>query len=270
MIGAVTLTAIAVAFAGVFGMQSIRSAQRHGPLRVVFEGGSVSGLRQGGPVNFNGVPVGRITSIKLDSPRRTIVMVALNNTAPIRKDTAAGIEFQGLTGLATVSLVGGAPSAPPVPVDQDGIPVLTADLSDAESIVETLHNVDSMLVSNESTIKDDLRSLESNTAGLNAEGAEIGATMDQVDNALAALDRGVTKIEDMAPGLVDGKADELLEKLKSLRESSDAFKEKSARFIDSSSRTLRDVSSAAKDMSRKFDPEGTPASRRPPRGQAQQ
>ena len=72
----------------------------------------------------------------------------LDNSAPIRKDTVAGIEFQGLTGVAAVSLIGGAPSAPPVPLDSDGIPVLTADLSDAESIVDTLHSVDRTIVSN--------------------------------------------------------------------------------------------------------------------------
>ncbi|MFX4481951.1 hypothetical protein ABTA99_19985, partial [Acinetobacter baumannii] len=69
-------------------------------------------------------------------------LVMLDNAAPLRKDTVAGIEYQGLTGVAAISLIGGAPSAPPVPLDADGIPVLTADLSDAESIVETLHTVD--------------------------------------------------------------------------------------------------------------------------------
>lgn len=153
VIGTATLAVIAVAFGGVLGVQKWRTLQSRSQLRVVFEGGSASGLRRGGPVNFDGVPAGQILSIKLDNPRKVVALVMLDNSAPIRKDTVAGIEFQGLTGVAAVSLIGGAPSAPPVPLDSDGIPVLTADLSDAESIVDTLHSVDRTIVSNAPAIR---------------------------------------------------------------------------------------------------------------------
>ena len=46
--------------------------------------------------------------------------------APIRKDTLVGLEFQGLTGVAAISLKGGEEAAPGVPLDEDGVPVLTA------------------------------------------------------------------------------------------------------------------------------------------------
>ena len=42
-IGAVTLTAIAVAFAGFLGFRKIHAVAQRGPLRIVFEG-SASGL----------------------------------------------------------------------------------------------------------------------------------------------------------------------------------------------------------------------------------
>src|SRR6516164_4858150 len=188
MIGTVTLLAIAVAFGGLLGVQKWRAIQSRSQLRVVFEGGSASGLRRGGPVNFDGVPAGQIVSIKLDNPRKIVALVMLDNTAPIRKDTVAGIEFQGLTGVAAISLIGGAPSAPPVPLDEDGIPMLTADLSDAESIVDTLHNVDRVIVSNEAAIKDGLRTFENYTADLRGKGDEIDAVMLKVDNAFAGFD----------------------------------------------------------------------------------
>ena len=264
VIGTVTLAVITAALTGLFGMRKIRSAQQLSPLRVVFEGGSVSGLRAGGPVNFNGVPVGRIISINLDSPRRVITLVTLNKGAPIRKDTAAGIEFQGLTGIATISLIGGAPSAPPVPPDQDGIPVLTADLSDAESAVEIVQNVGRMIASNEAAIKEGLRTFETYTADLKSDGAEIGAIMDKTGAALAGFDRAVVKIENVAPGIADGKANEVFEKLKSLRELSDTLKKKSVGFAATSHHTLLDVDNSANSMSRKFDPQGTAPVLRPP------
>jgi phospholipid/cholesterol/gamma-HCH transport system substrate-binding protein len=231
-------------------------------LRVVFEGGSASGLRRGGPVNFDGVPAGQILSIKLDNPRKVVVLVMLDNTAPIRKDTAAGIEFQGLTGVAAVSLIGGAPSAPPVPLDTDGIPVLIADLSDAETIVDTLHSVDRTIVSNAPAIKEGLRTFEDYTADLRSKGGEIDSVMAKVDTAFAGFDKTVTKIEGVVPGFVDGKADELLEKIKGLHELADTMKKKSASFLEDTRRSLLDVSEAANKMSGTPGPAAAP---RPPR-----
>jgi phospholipid/cholesterol/gamma-HCH transport system substrate-binding protein len=259
VIGSITLVAIAAAFAGLLGVQKYRAVQSRGQLRVVFEGGSASGLRKGGPVNFDGVPAGQIISIKLESPRKIVALVSLDNSAPIRKDTVAGIEFQGLTGIAAISLIGGAPSAPPVPLDADGVPVLTADLSDAESIVDTLHNVDRMIVSNESSIKDGLRSFESYTEGLKGKGQEMDAVMDKADKAFAGFDTAVTKVEGIVPGFVDGKADELFAKMKDLRELADGMKKKSAAFMEEGRKTLADISESANKMS------GVPVAPRPPR-----
>jgi phospholipid/cholesterol/gamma-HCH transport system substrate-binding protein len=265
MIGTVTLAVIAVAFGGLLGVQKYRAIQSRSQLRVVFEGGSASGLRRGGPVNFDGVPAGQIISIKLDSPRKIVALVMLDNAAPIRQDTVAGIEFQGLTGVAAISLVGGAPSAPPVPLDEDGIPVLTADLSDAESIVETLHNVDRVIVGNEAAIKDGSRAFESYTADLKGKGAEIDAVMAKVDKAFAGFDSAVTKIEGVMPGFAEGKADELFEKVKGLRELAEGMKKKSAVFMEEGRKTLLDISEAANKMTGKFDPQGAPAPAPPPR-----
>ncbi|WP_407186176.1 MlaD family protein [Bradyrhizobium centrosematis] len=253
VIGTVTLAVIAVAFGGLLGVQKWRTIQSRSQLRVVFEGGSASGLRRGGPVNFDGVPAGQILSIKLDSPRRIVALVMLDNTAPIRKDTVAGIEFQGLTGVAAISLIGGAPTAPPVPLDSDGIPVLTADLSDAESIIETLHSVDRTIVSNAPAIKDGLRTFEDYTADLRSKGSEIDSVMAKVDSAFAGFDKAVTKIEGVVPGFVDGKADELFEKVQGLHELADMMKKKSASYIEDIRRSLLDVSETANKMS------GTPA-----------
>lgn len=261
VIGTATLAVIALAFGGLLGVQKWRTIQSRSQLRVVFEGGSASGLRRGGPVNFDGVPAGQILSIKLDNPRKIVALVMLDNTAPIRKDTVAGIEFQGLTGVAAISLVGGAPSAPPVPLDSDGIPVLTADLSDAESIVETLHSVDRTIVSNAPAIKEGLRTFENYTADFKAKGDEIDSVMAKVDSAFAGFDKAVTKIEGVVPGFVDGKADELFEKIKGLRELANTMKKKSASYIEDIRRSLLDVSEAANKMA------GTPvaAPPRPPR-----
>jgi len=258
LIGGGMLAAIALAFAGMLAVQKLRSAQQRSPIRIVFDG-SASGLRRGGPVNFDGIQAGEILSIKLENPRRIVVLATLDKSAPIRKDTVVGIEFQGLTGIAAVSLVGGAPAAPPVPLDADGTPILTADLSDQESITDTLHNVDKVIVGNAGTIKDALLSFETYTASLKSKAETMDAMIDKADNVFAGFDSVVSKVEGAIPGLVDGKADELFEKLRGLRELADTFRKKSAVVFDEGRRTLLDISQGAQKMDRKFVPEAAGA-----------
>ena len=270
VIGGTTLAAIALAFAGMLTVQKLRSAQQRGPIRIVFDG-SASGLRRGGPVNFDGIQAGEILSIKLENPRRIVVLAMLDKSAPIRKDTVVGIEFQGLTGIAAISLVGGAPAAPPVPLDADGTPILTADLSEQQSMTDALHSVDRIIVSNAGAVKDALLSFETYTASLKSKAEAMDAMIDKADNVFAGFDSVMSKVEGSLPGLADGKADELYEKLRAFRELADTFRQKSATVIEDGRRTLLDISQGAQKMDRKFEPRagaaGTPQAVPPRRPQ---
>ena len=98
LIGAFTLAVVAAAFGFVFWFQNLGAAAQRVPLRIVFEG-AASGLRTGGNVNFNGIKIGEVTSIKLDDPKRVVVITNVDKSAPIRKDSLVGLEFAGLTGV---------------------------------------------------------------------------------------------------------------------------------------------------------------------------
>src|SRR3984893_1880418 len=243
MIGTTTLAVIAAAFTGFLGVQKIRSVRQQSPLRIVVDGGSASRLRRGGAVNFDGIQAGAIRSIKLENPRKIVVMAMLDNSAPIRKDTVVGIEFQGLTGVAAISLVGGAPSAPPVPLDADGVPRLTGDLREQpESVVDTLHRVDNFLIENRESIKDAMLSAETYTASLKSKADAIDRILGKADTAFAGFDSGMDRITNALPGFADGKAEELFEKMKSLRELADTYKKKVATFMDDGRKMLSDLS----------------------------
>jgi phospholipid/cholesterol/gamma-HCH transport system substrate-binding protein len=254
MIGTTTLVVIAMAFAGLLGFRKIHSIGQQSPLRIVFEG-SASGLRKGGNVHFDGVHVGEIKSLELDNPRKVVVLVMVDNSAPIRKDTVVGLEFQGLTGVAAISLTGGVATAPPVPLDEDGIPILTADLSETESIRDSLHNVDRILVGNESTLKDALLGFETYTASLADRGDVIAQIIGKADTAFARFDGAMDRIESTVPGLADGRPDDLLQKVKSIRELAESFNKRSAAFMQEGRRSLLDISQEATKVSRKFDPQ---------------
>jgi len=120
MIGTTTLAVIA---AGFIGFSPSRKSAACGS-KARFASCSTAAPRadaQGGAVNFDGIQAGEIRSIKLQNPRKIRSRVMLDGSAPIRKDTVVGIEFLGLTGVAAISLVGGASSAPPAPLDEDGV-----------------------------------------------------------------------------------------------------------------------------------------------------
>jgi phospholipid/cholesterol/gamma-HCH transport system substrate-binding protein len=263
VIGSTTLALIAAAFVGLLGYRKIHALQQQSPLRIVFEG-SASGLRKGGSVNFDGVQIGEIKSLKLDNPRKIVALVTVDSSAPIRKDTVVGVEFQGLTGLAAIALTGGAAAAAPVPLDEDGIPILTADLSEIESIRDTLHSVDRILVGNQSMVKDALLNFETYTASLASKGDAIESVMRKADDAFAGIDSAMGKVDNIVPGLANGKPDELFEKVKTIRELADSFNKKSAIVVEEGRRSLLDISEAAVKVTRKFDPQAVSVGNPPP------
>ena len=113
MIGTLTLALIAGSLGAFLGYQKFAGNKQQTPFRVIFEG-SASGLRKGGSVNFAGVRVGEVVSLKLDNPRRVVVLTMIDGNTPVRRDTQVGLEFQGLTGIAAVSFTGGTVDPPPL------------------------------------------------------------------------------------------------------------------------------------------------------------
>jgi phospholipid/cholesterol/gamma-HCH transport system substrate-binding protein len=269
MIGSTTLAVIAAAFIGFLGFRKIHGIQQQGPLRIIFEG-SASGLHNGGAVNFDGVQVGEIISLKLETPRKIVALTRVDNSAPIRKDTVVGLEFQGLTGVAAISLVGGAAAAPAVPLGEDGVPTLTADLSETESIRDTLHNVDRVLVNNQAVLKDGLLSFETYTASLASKGEAIDSIIRKAEGAFDSFDGAIARIDNIVPGLANGEDGELFQKVKSIRELADSFNKRSGAFMEEGRRSLLDISQAAIKVTRKFDPQAVSGDNPPPPRKPQQ
>jgi phospholipid/cholesterol/gamma-HCH transport system substrate-binding protein len=82
----------------------------------IYFNGSVTGLTDGSAVRYNGIPVGRVTSIQLDpeNPQRVRVTVQLSASTVVRSDAVASLEVQGITGGAFIEIAGGGNEAPPL------------------------------------------------------------------------------------------------------------------------------------------------------------
>lgn len=255
LIGAFTLAVIAAAFGFVLWFQSLHTAKLRSPLRVVFEG-PASGLRNGGSVVFNGIRVGEVMSVKLDNPRRVVALAMVENSAPIRKDTVVGLEFQGLTGVAAISLKGGDADAAPVPLDEDGVPVLTADPNALQDVTEairaTLQNINRIVADNQESVKNSLHNLETFTATLARNSGKIDDIVLKVDGVMGKADGVMTKTDSIMLGLnaLAGGKDgaELFQTVKSIHELAENLDKRAGALMADGRRTLADISRAVNNL----------------------
>jgi phospholipid/cholesterol/gamma-HCH transport system substrate-binding protein len=250
LIGSFTLAVIAAAVGFVLWFQSLHTTKQRSPLRVVFEG-PAAGLRNGGSVNFNGIRVGEVVSVKLDNPRRVVALAMIENNAPIRKDTLVGLEFQGLTGVAAISLKGGDEAAAPPPLDQDGIPTLTADPNKLQDVTEairgTLQNINKLVADNQEAVKNSLKNLEAFTTSLARNSEKIDGVMAKVDGVMLKADNLMLGLNTLAGGKDGG---ELFQAVKSIRELADDFDKRSGALMADGRRTLGDISRAVNNFDR--------------------
>lgn len=250
LIGSFTLAVIAAAVGFVLWFQSLHTTKQRSPLRVVFEG-PAAGLRNGGSVNFNGIRVGEVVSVKLDNPRRVVALAMIENNAPIRKDTLVGLEFQGLTGVAAISLKGGDEAAAPPPLDQDGIPTLTADPNKLQDVTEairaTLQNINKIVADNQESVKNSLKNLETFTNSLARNSERIDGVMAKVDGVMLKADSLMLGLNTLAGGKDGG---ELFQAVKSIRELAEDFDKRSGALMADGRRTLGDISRAVNNFDR--------------------
>jgi len=257
LIGSFTLAVIAAAFGFVLWFQSLHTTKARSPLRIIFEG-PAAGLRNGGSVTFNGIRIGEVMSVKLDNPRRVVALAMVENNAPLRKDTLVGLEFQGLTGVAAISLKGGEEAAPPVPLDEDGVPVLTADPNALQDVTEairgTLQNINRVVADNQQAVKNSLHNLETFTASLARNAKKIDDVMLKADGVVLKVDGVMAKADNLMLGLntlAGGKdGSELFLAVKSIRELAEDFDKRSGALMTDGRRTLGDISRAVNNLDR--------------------
>jgi phospholipid/cholesterol/gamma-HCH transport system substrate-binding protein len=187
LVGLFAVVVIAAGFFFVYWLNNTGGLGERAIYRVRFEG-SVAGLRPGAAVLFNGIRVGDVTRLQLnaDNPSEVLVTISVERTTPVRADTKAGIDFQGLLGAASVSLVGGTAGATP-PASRSGEPpVLAADPAASRDLTgaarETLRRLDKVLTENADPLHDTLTSLRTFSGAL-------AGNADRVDTILSGLER---------------------------------------------------------------------------------
>ncbi|MGB8273779.1 MAG: MlaD family protein [Alphaproteobacteria bacterium] len=75
--------------------------------------GSITGLKNGSVVSYRGISVGQVVDIEIDPENidRVIVTIEVQARTPVRTDTVASVEIQGLAGVPYILLSGGTQAA---------------------------------------------------------------------------------------------------------------------------------------------------------------
>lgn len=98
---------------------------------IVFMEG-VRGLSRGSAVQYNGLRVGEVRMLRLDSNdmQRVRARVSIQAAIPIHEDTKARLALAGITGQSVVELSGGTPNSPLLETASgDDLPVIVASPS---------------------------------------------------------------------------------------------------------------------------------------------
>jgi len=191
--GAFTLTVIFGVFGFIYWVQTIGGGGERATYRVVFAG-SVSGLHTGAAVLFDGMRVGDVTKLALDphDPRKVVALISLDPSVPMRADTKVTLEFQGLTGLAQVSLTGGTADAARVVADGGGLPTIYADPNAGADVTQAARNVlsriDALVADNETVLRASLQNIETVTSTLARNSERLDKVMAGVENLTGSGD----------------------------------------------------------------------------------
>ena len=161
VIGLFVLAAIGAVFGFVYWLHTTAGLTARSIYMVRYEN-TVSGLLPGAAVLFNGIRVGEVTELRLNPalPRQILATIAVAPDTPIRPDTHAGLEFQGLTGVPVVALEGGSDAPAVWP---GGLRMLAADplagQSMSQAARDALRRVDSVLAENAQPLRETIANL---------------------------------------------------------------------------------------------------------------
>ena len=106
----------------------------------IFFKGSVSGLKEGNAVRYRGIPVGVVTSMEInpDNVEEVRVTIEIPQKTPVKEDTAAALEYQGITGVGYIELSGGTHKAPLLAAKAgQARPVIPSKPSQLQELIDT-------------------------------------------------------------------------------------------------------------------------------------
>ncbi|MFT3757873.1 MlaD family protein [Thauera sp.] len=236
LIGLFTLLVVGAALVFALWLGKSHSDTQFHAYDIVFQE-AVSGLSKGSTVEFNGIKVGDVSSLRLDpkDPHRVIARVRVDSEAPVRSDTQARLVPAGITGISIIRLSSGDDAnSVSLPVG-DEVPEIVATpspltklMADGEDVMVNINGVlfqMRQLFSEENiaSIAQTLKSLEQTSGAIAAEREGITAAVRQLaqvgEQATLALGEA-SRLVGSANRLIDVEGEQTL---RSAQRSMEAF-----------------------------------------------
>jgi phospholipid/cholesterol/gamma-HCH transport system substrate-binding protein len=255
-VGAVTLVLLAALAAFIvwiagFGVSNDKQYD-------IFFPQAVEGLSEGSAVSFSGVPVGKVTDMRVwKDPQFVQVRISVKKDTPVLQGTTATV-LGSFTGISTIQLDGGKPGSPPITaIGRDGVPEIQpkaggigAILSSAPQLLDSLTNLTDRLTEllnpdNQRSMSHILANTDRMTRHLADASPRVDATLAQLQLTLAQADATLAQFQQTL-----GSADNLLNKQgPSLAEQMRQTLASAKNAADALQATLNDTRPAARELS---------------------
>ncbi len=113
LVGSFVLLVIFGLFGFVIWLAKLEVDREFARYTIYFEG-SVAGLSTASNVLYNGIPVGTVQTIGIDprNPQQVRVVIEVATDTPVKRDSVAELQAQGITGVSLVALTGGSAGSP--------------------------------------------------------------------------------------------------------------------------------------------------------------
>jgi phospholipid/cholesterol/gamma-HCH transport system substrate-binding protein len=209
LVGAFVLGMAISLVAAVLWLTQVQFSSEFKNYVIAFEG-SVTGLSEAAQVRYNGIQVGAVTDIRIDPKNigRVLVTIQVKPDTPIRQDSVASLELQGITGLVYVEISGGSSGSPPLTArDSEPYPIIPSRRSELQNLVRSAPDLlahtttlterlaDILNDRNRRAISETLGNLQIASAAAAAHAETLGHAADSTNAALQDL-RGLIRDAD--------------------------------------------------------------------------
>ena len=177
-------------------------------------------------MRYRGVPVGTVGNIEIDPQNieRIRVTLKMKPRTPIKTDSVASLETQGITGGSYVELTGGTQASPALTSVDDRIPVIKSENSSLQSLVadapKLLGKLNQLADSANSILSpDNIKSISDTFTHLNNLSASLDSIGPDAKQSVANLSRLTADLDKQVPQVMDT----LHQDGASIREAADEF-----------------------------------------------
>lgn len=230
-VGAAVLALLAALVAAVLWLRQADGDANFNRYAIHFEQQALDGLEVGADVTLRGIRVGRVEDYGLPGSdlTRVRVQIRVDRRAPLRTNTVAVVTRNFVTGIASITLVGGDPPGELLVAVPEGetLPVIGEGRSDMQEIAGRVNkvgeaatiaiaNLNQLLAAeNRDAVMATVRNLGDLAAGINQRlasldrtltrvglaAADVGQAATQIDGALASVSQAAADVGSAATGL---------------------------------------------------------------------